>query len=673
MISRLVLVSSVVATTAWAGGEKPIVDASHYVDESTVYFVANHGSDGYWVQAGGEITGEGSDDTVYLEVKQGGKVLSKIPCSFGDAHQGLDPIKCGEASQKPLKASGALQADLIVRSDKDDKLYLLRTFKVNVKKWDNQQWQIEADDLLGPGYVALRSHEGDPSPEFRFWIAASGETTGFTTRCKVNGKTTPDLATSIRDDAQIDVDLIKGEKRTTWLWAHVMATPDEQGLSVAKRAGAFSFAENPGTWSCELRRQGAMVRTFTFDVDKDGKLQAPPMQTAKDAPKLGPNVVQADMRIGKDNGVDKRIKPALLKKSRGFGLAWQQDEGIKVMLAALPPAYENANPTPVKKKGKLLFGPEQNPPRFVNDAKAWLYLSRNGNGYSFHTFQEVAGFESHASDTYRLEWKQGAKLLATGRCGWSEDNFECKYDEKPLTAKGAIEASLILSDDTDGNDYVLRTYKVNVVKFTSYGDPLWQIVPDDVLATAWAEGQQKNNNVAFRFWVAANITSGLKARCTVDGKKKLADFRLGTQTDDPSIEAQTYAKKGDGVKYIWYRVSGGTSLQAGMPPADYKPSDEVKYLGEAPGSWECDVRLDGKTFRKLLFKVNDKGFIEADPAQAGPPTVEGTVPIELRFGKDVIDVRVRPDAMKKSRGFGLPWPKTPTKPFPPASGLPNPK
>lgn len=77
--------------------------------------------------------------------------------------------------------------------------------------------------------------------------------------------------------------------------------------------------------------------------------------------------------------------------------------------------------------------------------------------------------------------------------------------------------------------------------------------------------------------------------------------------------------------------------------------------------------------RKFLFKVPDKGYIEPDPAQAGTPTPPGNVPIEIRFGKDVFDDRVRPDAMKKSRGFGLPWPKPPTKPFPKASGLPDPK
>jgi hypothetical protein len=43
------------------------------------------------------------------------------------------------------------------------------------------------------------------------------------------------------------------------------------------------------------------------------------------------------------------------------------------------------------------------------------------------------------------------------------------------------------------------------------------------------------------------------------------------------------------------------------------------------------------------------------------------------IGKDVLDARLRPDAMKKSRGFGLPWPKPPSTPFPKASGLPDPK
>lgn len=674
--STVVLSSLCIATTAFAGGEKPTVDAAHFVDESTVYFQANHSGDGFWVRAGGEVVGAVGDDEVYLEVKQGGKLLEKIKCSYAGTRgedNRLSGVSCGAAANKKHKVTGPIQADLILRSDQDDKLYLLRTFNVNVKKWDNQVWQIEPDDLLGAGYVALRvpGGGGPPSPEFRLWLAGT-DNGRWMTRCKVNGKTSPEIPTTFAEGAELDVDIIKGDKRTHWFWTQTFITPDPLQLTVAKQSGAFSFAENPGTWSCELRHEGALVRELVFTVGKDGKLVPPAMQNAKGAPKLGPDVVQADLRIGKDNGVDQRIKPDVLKKSRGFGLAWQQDDGVKTMLAALPAAYENANPVAKKEKGKLLIGAEQNPPKTVDHSLAWVQLGRNGAGYRLSATQEIVGVTSTPSDRYRLDIKQSGKLLGTGKCSWGDDFLECIYEEKPLMAKGAIEASVILSNDSDPNEYVLNTYKVNVAKFPSFGDPVWQIVPDDVLATAWV--YQTADRTSFRFWMAVEANANVKMRCTVDGKKKLEDFELGRHGGDPEIVAETYTKGGDNKKYIWAQVNGTTNIHAGLPPKDFKPnSDAVEFLGQHPGQWECDVRREGKVARKLLFKVNAEGFVEADPAQTGMPTHPNVVPIDLRFGKDTIDTRVRPDAMKKSRGFGLPWPKPPTKPFPPASGLPDPK
>ena len=85
------------------------------------------------------------------------------------------------------------------------------------------------------------------------------------------------------------------------------------------------------------------------------------------------------------------------------------------------------------------------------------------------------------------------------------------------------------------------------------------------------------------------------------------------------------------------------------------------------------VWLQRETVHLARFKfLSDSTSYERLRLRAYNP-IGRPVPIELRFGKDVFDERVRPDAMKKSRGFGLPWPKPPTKPFPKASGFPDPK
>jgi hypothetical protein len=59
------------------------------------------------------------------------------------------------------------------------------------------------------------------------------------------------------------------------------------------------------------------------------------------------------------------------------------------------------------------------------------------------------------------------------------------------------------------------------------------------------------------------------------------------------------------------------------------------------------------------------------------PTMSNVVLIDMKIPADNgVEKRIRPDAMKKSIGFGLPWPDGPTvkeiqAAFPPASGLPD--
>jgi hypothetical protein len=61
-----------------------------------------------------------------------------------------------------------------------------------------------------------------------------------------------------------------------------------------------------------------------------------------------------------------------------------------------------------------------------------------------------------------------------------------------------------------------------------------------------------------------------------------------------------------------------------------------------------------------------------------PRALPNIVLIDMRIPADTgFDQRIRSDAMKKSAGFGLPWPEQPKvqqvqSAFPPSSGLPDP-
>jgi hypothetical protein len=112
-----------------------------------------------------------------------------------------------------------------------------------------------------------------------------------------------------------------------------------------------------------------------------------------------------------------------------------------------------------------------------------------------------------------------------------------------------------------------------------------------------------------------------------------------------------------------------------------QPQDTV--LSDNPGSWDCMLRHEGKAVRQILLTVDANGMIKQDEIQSGKgaiPTVsEREVLVDVRLTPDSqsYDKRIVPAAMKKSMGFGLPWPthpkvKTIQASYPPKSGLPDP-
>jgi hypothetical protein len=675
---------SLCAGVAVAGGKPLPASQSNpprYLDESSTVFHLGGDADGYGVVAKFAMSGGAKGDRVRMEVKKGGKLLQKDECyldPYSGGFKGQFNVKCNSTrADKKLTATGPIEVDVIYEDDQSDKEYLLRTFKANVKHWNKPTWQIEADDLLATAFLFPREAQTGEDVVVRFWIA--GSTFSGILRCSVDGKVLPDIEAHIPGIESFDADILDGDKRTTWIWtqAELRSTWWKVAPTTAGKPdkGYLYLSEHPGTWACQLRSSGTVVREFKFKADAKGQVESHPMQQAPDAPPLVPRVALIEVKIPKDNGVDKRIKPDQLKKSRLFGLPWPKHDSVKALLANLPPAYENQHPVAAKQPaGKLLIGSEQTPPKVIDESSTIISVYKNGAGYKVSADQVVSGVSQAPGNRYRLEWKQGGKTVATVPCSWTKPRDEsatyahvqCGNQDQVITAKGAVEGHLILTDDNAGVDYLLRVYKVTVAKYPSKGDPVWQIVPDDLLATAWAN--QEDETLWLSFWVAVE-NPYLDLRCTVDGKK-IPDMKMNP--GENSIQAEVYDAKAKATKYIWHQ-SGSINVALGLPPKDFKPdATSIRYIGEYPGKWDCKVRKDGKELRQLLFTVNNKGRVEADPAQPGVYP-DWVVPIDIRFGKDIVDVRVRPDAMKKSRGFGLPWPKPPTKPFPKASGLPDPK
>jgi len=685
-------------------------DPPRFLDESSTFLTIGGQDEGYVFRLETQLAGYTSkSDAIRLEWKQGGKTLATAKCKVSDSRDAkLVALVCDQREQT-LKAKGAIDAELIYKDDGDDHEYLIRTFKVSVVEWAKKTWQLAADDLLGAAYAIDSHHQSIsqvPRPRFRFWIA-SGEMNGTATlRCTVDGAALPDLPASFESTTRLDADILpaKGE-RVTWKWTQVEVEANTL-MDGAKAGGSdVALAAHPGAWACLVRLDGRPLRELRFQVTADGTIASHPMQGAARSAPLAPGVALIDVRIPRDAGIDQRIKPEQLRKSRGFGLPWPSDPSVAAIHAAFPAAVETPKPVAPKAvakagAGKLLPGASHDPPRFVDEASTSVRLSRNADGktdgYAFHVYAMIAGTTSKA-DRVRLDWKQGGKLIASAKCTVDKSERDalgldhCDYEGKPLTAKGAIEAELIYSDDVEGNDYLVRTYKVTVAKYPSFGDAVYQVVADDVLGAAWVRhwypqilNDSRAGHPHFAFWVAAVdnfLTTPTTLRCTVGGAK-LADISLGLETGDGgTIEASTLVS-GKTIKYVWNHLDATANVYFGKASEYPQGADKsAVFLADHAGAWACQLRQEGNVLRELAFTVSDKGFISSglQTAPGAAPTLSNTAAVELRFPKAAkLDTRVRPDAMKRSRGFGLPWPTGPVvqavqATFPPASGLPDPK
>jgi len=367
----------------------------------------------------------------------------------------------------------------------------------------------------------------------------------------------------------------------------------------------------------------------------------------------------------------------------------------RIALALLAfPSVALAAPAP-----KPLPAAQHSPPVILDEASLSIQLvSRSDEGYVFRSHVEMTGFTSK-TDTARIEWKQGGKLLATAKCSLDRDGAyaagTCSYDDKPLKAKGDIEAQLIYWDDQTEKDYLVRTFKVTAYDFKGQWET-WQIVPDDVLASAWIYmGHDDDNNGTYReptlyLWFSnGNPINDGTLRCMVDGKKKIADISLSPQggSDSGEIEADHQPKKGDRLTYKWQHSKmlmdilwGKRSTLKWEMPKKQAP-DTV--LSDNPGAWDCKLRHEGKAIRQIQFVVDKDGMIKQDEIQTGkgaiPVVSDRVVLVDVRLTPDsqTFDKRIVPAAMKKSMGFGLPWPnhpkvKTIQASYPPKSGMPDP-
>ena len=321
--------------------------------------------------------------------------------------------------------------------------------------------------------------------------------------------------------------------------------------------------------------------------------------------------------------------------------------------------------------GKPLPGARHAPPMFVDEAVTDVSLMSRDKGYQFRVVVRIAGMSSK-NDRARIDWKQGGRIVATAPC--QLDHFDdsklsqgtCTSPKDDLTAKGAIEADLVATDDATDRDYLVRVYRVNVRSWNEgHGTMLYQVLPDDALGAAWARhissDVAEQRMAVIDFWMATDKTPGqTNMRCTVDGKR-IADIDASIeplQMDEVTLEQEADHFTGSAHEVHHYEGHQLDWDVAFGPRGDDSKRFEGNrtFLVDHPGHWDCLLRdtSTGKAVRELLFTVDAQGMIEGLPGIATLPNVAR---IELRIPKDTgLGERIPAGAIAKSMGFGLPWP-----------------
>ena len=362
-----------VAATATAGPKLPLASEQtppKFLDVTNLGVDGASSDDGYRPRIVSQIHGVTSDaDAVRFEVMQKGKVLVNQRCALKGLDKEVARVECTYEG-KALKVTGDLTAQLVFIDDKAEKEYLLREFKLKVAAFTfvgRTGYQVLQDDTLGEAYL-WQKQTGDRFTDYSlygyFW-SANGDSFAGKLRCTVGGAKTPDIDVST-DTGKLMVEALdnaSGEERrhkwnqNTLRFEHLFFGKRDEVIKFRDSGGDYKdtrfLGDNPGDWVCDLRKEGAVVRTFRFHVNDQGRIDPHPAQSVAGAPMVRPGVVMVDVRLPAKNTYDLRVRGAAIKGSMAYGMPWPKHDSLKEMLAAAP--ADSGFPDPGKggkKKGK---------------------------------------------------------------------------------------------------------------------------------------------------------------------------------------------------------------------------------------------------------------------------------------------------------------------------------
>jgi hypothetical protein len=385
-MKKTIIAMTLLGTAASARADERVLDlADTFVSLGEVRNETDKGVDSrYIIRVNGLVAGAiDTADRVKIEWKANGKVALAFECDV-QGSDGQAPFECRTDESKALDLYGDVQAVFSYVDDSEDAVTPLYTMNLKVARfWGWYQrgkkvmhfpkYQIDHSDLLGSAIVWHRPFE-EPSTLGAIELYTTGvvgsdgggEWGTETMRCTAAGTKLADVRAGVGNMQLAEATDWRGPDKPTHAvkWQRMVTMPtgfrwgttaklsdDERRQYDAKEI--VVLGDHPGDWSCDLRRKGQVLRTFSFKVGTDGRIAPHAEQTA------GLRLLSSESMVTvsfPDEAWDGYFDPARMKSTGWFGRPWSSAPPTKLAKPKGPlelPAPKGAKGgTLAKKPGK---------------------------------------------------------------------------------------------------------------------------------------------------------------------------------------------------------------------------------------------------------------------------------------------------------------------------------
>lgn len=313
-------------------------------------------------------TGVRNGEPVRVRLMQGTRVAAEKDCPIDHSHGWVWQV-CELPETLPTMEGMRLQITHInPASDGETQLHDAPLPVVAVSQWDGMndgqpmhvtQYQTAADDLLGLATIrqihTMRERGPSDAPggiQIFFWVAkptTEGIRGQYSARCRtgqgawmgVSNFSGPgyelDMRAEHRVVAQMEPDM--NVVTETVVWERMGFSLYDVPVTVeSSRFTPRGSAWAAGRYSCEIRRDGNVMREVRFNVNARGQITPHPVQAGPDGVWVGQESVVADVFFPTPTEGMVRFDPAAIRGSYGLGRPWPNAAAMQEQMAALPAA-----------------------------------------------------------------------------------------------------------------------------------------------------------------------------------------------------------------------------------------------------------------------------------------------------------------------------------------------